>query len=159
MQFGLTASLFDAASAHQRAGRFAEAERLLRQALQFSPNDTDSLHLLGVLAGQAGRNEASLALFDQALALRPDFAHAHSNRAVALLALGREDEAIEALNTAVELKPDLAHGLYVLGNTLAAKDDLVGAESAYRRALEADPTSFAARNNLGSVLQRQGRLE
>jgi predicted O-linked N-acetylglucosamine transferase (SPINDLY family) len=159
MQFGLTASMFDAAYKAFQAGRLGEAEQTLRQALKINPKDADCLHLMGVIAGFADQPQASLQLFDMALAQSPDFASAHANRGVALMALGRHDEGLAALRKAVELDPKHLHGLYGLGNALAATGDMEGAEDCYRRALAISPDYMEALNNLGQALQRQSKLD
>ena len=60
MQFGLSAALFQAAYQHFFAGGRPEAENTCRQALLADPRHADSLHPLGVIAGQAGHPQASL---------------------------------------------------------------------------------------------------
>jgi protein O-GlcNAc transferase len=159
MQFGLSAAMFDAAYKHFTAGRIAEAEQGVRQALQVDPNHVDSLHLLGVIAGYAGQPQVSLSLFERALALSPDFASAHANRGVALLTLGRREDATGSLRRAVELDPKHLHGWHSLGNALGATNDLTGAEAAFRQALAINPSYYEARNNLGQALQQQGKLD
>jgi predicted O-linked N-acetylglucosamine transferase (SPINDLY family) len=159
MQFGLSAALFDTAYKHFTAGRVAEAEHAVRQALQADPRHVDSLHLLGVIAGYSGQPQASLALFEQALALRPDFAAAHANRGVALMALGQRDEGIASFNRSIELDPQHVHGWHGLGGALGMQNDFVGAEAAFRKVLALSPGYYEARNNLGHALQRQGRLD
>jgi predicted O-linked N-acetylglucosamine transferase (SPINDLY family) len=159
MQFGLSASLFESAYQHFTAGRVAEAEHAVRQALQADPQHVDSLHLLGVIAGYAGQPEASLALFDQALALSPDFASAHANRGVALLALGRREDGVASFRRAVEIDSQHINGWHGLGNALGAQNDMVGAEAAFRKVLTIHPGYYEARNNLGQALQRQGRMD
>ena len=42
-----------------RQGRLGEAERLYRKILQLDAHHADSLHLLGMVAFQAGRNDAA----------------------------------------------------------------------------------------------------
>ena len=159
MQFGLSAALFESAYQHFMAGRIAEAEHAVRQALQADPRHPDSLHLLGVIAGFVGQPQASLELFEQALAISPEFAAAHANRGVALMALGRTDEGIVSFKRSVELNPDHMHGWHGLGNALGSKNDFAGSEAALRQALRINPGYYEARNNLGLALQRQGRLD
>ena len=159
MSFGLSAAMFDAAYKHFTAGRIAEAEQAVRQALQADPRHVDSLHLLGVIAGCAGQPQMSLALMDQALALSPDFDSAHANRGVALMALGRREEALESLRRAVQLNPQHLHGWHGLGNALGATGDYAGAETAFRQALAINPTYYEARNHLARALEYQGRLD
>ena len=47
----------DMAWKHFQAGQLQEAEQLYRQILQVDPNQVDALHLLGVIAGQTGRDD------------------------------------------------------------------------------------------------------
>jgi predicted O-linked N-acetylglucosamine transferase (SPINDLY family) len=159
MQFGLSASLFETAYQQFLAGRVAEAEHTVRQALAIDPRNVDCVHLLGVIAGHAGQPQASLALFEQALALKPDFAPAHANRGVALMSLGRRDEGIESFNRSVALDPQHLHGWQGLGGALGAGNDFAGAEAALRKALAINPGAYEARNNLGQALQHLGRLD
>src|ERR1700682_964282 len=73
------AERFAVALSHHQAGRLAEAERLYRQICAVDPNHVDSLHFLGVLAGQVGRNDIAIDQIGRALALRPDYAEALCN--------------------------------------------------------------------------------
>lgn len=159
MQFGLSTSMFDEAYAHHLAGRLLEAEHLCRQILGMSPRNADALHLMGVIAGQAGHHQDSLQLIDQALAVAPAFAEAHANRGVALMALGRLPEAEAAFRRSVELKPDHIPAHFGVGNSLAAQGDFEGAEAAFRRALALNPDLVTARNNLAMALQNQEKLD
>jgi hypothetical protein len=45
---------------HHQAGRLVETERIYRQILANQPNHAEASHLLGVLAGQAGRSETAV---------------------------------------------------------------------------------------------------
>jgi len=159
MQFGLSASMFEAALAHHQAGRLLEAEHMCRQLLAVDPGNADALHLLGVLAGQAGHHEDSLKLIDQALAAAPDFAEAHANRGVALSGLGRGPEAEAAFRKSVEIKPDHVLAWFGLGNILGAQGKLEEAVQAYGKTLELNPGFVAAQGNLGMTLQLQEKLD
>src|SRR5215471_49952 len=73
------ADRFAAALSHHQAGRLAEAESLYRQICAVNPHHADSLHFLGVLAGQVGRNDIAIELIGRALAVQPEYAEAHYN--------------------------------------------------------------------------------
>jgi len=60
------------ALAHHRAGRFQDAEVIYRQILAADPNYPDALHLLGLIAQEAGRHDAALDLIGRAIARRPE---------------------------------------------------------------------------------------
>ena len=77
---------------HHQAGRLQEAEALYRQILQVEPNHPDALHLLGVIAHQAGKHEIALEYIARAIALNPA-AEYHNNIGEAYRALARLNEA------------------------------------------------------------------
>ena len=82
---------------HHRAGRLAEAETIYRQVLGGFPDHADALHLLGVLACQAGQPEVAIGLIGRAVAIDPDTAEYHLNLGEACRQAGRRDEAIASL--------------------------------------------------------------
>ena len=66
---------------HQKAGRFAEAEKAYLHALAARPNHPDALHLLGVLAGQVGQYQSASERIALAISMSPDTAVYHANLA------------------------------------------------------------------------------
>jgi predicted O-linked N-acetylglucosamine transferase (SPINDLY family) len=99
------AEALNAALAHHRGGRLAEARDLYTAVLKVSPNNFDALHLLGVLARNEGDVPAAIRLISRALAVDPRFAAAYSNLGNALQDDGRIAEAIDAHRTALTLDP------------------------------------------------------
>src|ERR1043166_9630903 len=87
------AQMFAAALEHHRQRRMSAAEDLYRQVLAANPNHADALHMLGVLAYQAGRPDAAVDLIGRAIALYGDNPSFHNNVGEALRHLGRLDEA------------------------------------------------------------------
>ncbi len=77
----------------------------------------------------------------------------------ALETAGRSDEAATAWRTALRVWPNNPVALFGLGNVLLAAGDNVSAEGCFRKMLESDPASGAARNNLAMSLARQDRHE
>jgi Flp pilus assembly protein TadD len=103
--------------------RTAEAQTMLRRALELSPTDTTAQELLAQISSQAQQTpESYLALSLQryreeryadciaasqaALALRPGYAEAWNNIGAAYNKLGKFHEAIAACEEALRLKPD-----------------------------------------------------
>ena len=62
---------------HHSAGRLPEAEGIYQQILQADPNQPEALHLLGVIAHQAGKNDTAVDSIGKALAINSDYAEAH----------------------------------------------------------------------------------
>jgi len=77
----------------------------------------------------------------------------------ALETAGRNVEAAAAWRTALRVWPDNPVALFGLGNASLAAGDNVLAEGYFRKLLESDPASGAARNNLAMSLARQDRHE
>jgi tetratricopeptide (TPR) repeat protein len=151
------AQMFAAALQSHRQRRMAEAEALYRQVLAVDPNHVDALHMLGVLAYQAGRPEAAVDLIGRAIALYGENASFHNNIGEALRYLGRLDEAIAHFEKAAELDPSAAEGHMNLGNALKQQGYLDQAIEGYRRALELKPDYAEAHMNLGVALMEQGK--
>src|SRR3990167_234621 len=72
---------------HHQAGRLQEAEAIYRQILQAQPNHSDTLHLLGVIAHQAGKHEIAVEYITRAIALNPTATEYHNNIGEAYRAL------------------------------------------------------------------------
>ena len=51
---------------HHQAGRLQQAEVIYHQILTQEPNHQDALHLLGLIALQAGRHEVAVELIERA---------------------------------------------------------------------------------------------
>ena len=104
---------------HHQAGRLQAAEQIYRQILAVEPNHADALHLLGVIARQAGKHEmpSSTSTGDR-VARQRGFAF-HNNLGEAYRGLGQNlAEAVACYRRALELKPDYAEAHNNLGNAL-----------------------------------------
>ena len=141
---------------HHQAGRLADAEGTCRQILGQEPNHPDALHLLGVLASQAGQPEVALDLIRRAIAGSPGSASFHSNLGLVLSGLGRMDEAIAAQQRALQIRPDFAGARNNLGNALSQRGRFDEAIAEYRQAIQSTPAFAEAHYNLGNILSHQG---
>lgn len=143
---------------HQ-AGHFGQAEALYRQILQVDPNHAATLHLLGVLSHQTGRNEAAVDLIGRAIARNGNVADFHNNLGLALQALGRFEQSAARYRQALRLRPQYPEACNNLGTALQAQGKLGEAAESYRRATELKPAYVEAHFNLGVALEGLGRLE
>jgi hypothetical protein len=62
----------NAALEHQRAGRFAEAERICDAVLGANPAEADALHLLGLIAASRAQSELAGTMFARAITCKPN---------------------------------------------------------------------------------------
>ena len=118
----------------------ALCEGLLRQ----NPRQPDALHILGVLAHQAGRLDDARRLITQATAASPGNASIHSSLGNVLQDLKRSERAVESYDRALALKPDLAETQYRRGLALEALERRDAAVAAYGRAIALNPRFVAA---------------
>jgi tetratricopeptide (TPR) repeat protein len=143
---------------HQR-GQLAEAEKIYRQILDLDPRHADSLHLLGVLAHQVGRDDIAVELIRKAIATDKRPAAYHSNLGTAFQALGKLEEAAASYERALALNPELAEAQMNLGAVLEAQGKRELAEGRFLQALALNPNLAEAHVNLGNILQSQGKLD
>lgn len=151
------ARLAEAVAAHRR-GRLDVAEPIYRDILRQAPNQSDALHLLGLVAHQKGNQAEAIRLIRRALRLNPANAAYANSLGLALLAQGRADEAEDAFAVAVARDPDLAEAHNNLGNARMARSDVAGAAEAYRRAIAIREDYAEAHANLAAALRRAGDL-
>jgi protein O-GlcNAc transferase len=147
------------ALSHHQAGRLAEAESLYRQILAIEPDHVDSLHYLGVLAGQLGRHDTAIDLIGRALRVAPDYAEAHFNLGNILAQANRLEQAAASYQRMLALKPASAEAHYSLGIVLLEQDRLAQAMASFERATALKPDFVEAFYNQGLILTRQKRLE
>ncbi len=140
----------------QEQGKLAEAEHWLRQILQLQPNFAPALHLLGVVAYQAGNLNPAAELMRRAVSLMPNTSLFHANLCEVLRRLNKLDQAVEHGKRAVALDPNLAMAHSNLGIALYDLKQLDAAAAAQQRALELAPGFAPALNNLGNIRREQG---
>ncbi len=149
----------DLAKRHHNAGRFPEAEGIYLEVLRGEPDHPVALHLLGVIAYQAGDYDHAVELITKSLAIKPDDAMAHYNLGNALRELGRLDEAVAKFLEAIAVKPDLAEAHNNLGNTLEELGRLDDAVSSYQMAIAIKSDYAEAHFNLGNTFQELGQFD
>ncbi|MBC8106212.1 MAG: tetratricopeptide repeat protein, partial [Anaerolineae bacterium] len=151
--------LIQQAIAHHRAGRFADAESSLRQALASDPNSPDALYLLGMLAIQTKRPQDAVELLSRAVQVRPDAAEYHANLGHALRSTNRVDEAATRYERAIQLNPSYALAHINLGAIRRAQGRAREAVEHFRTALRLEPRQIGGWMNLGNALRDLNELE
>jgi predicted TPR repeat methyltransferase len=144
---------------HHQAGRVQEAAQIYRQVLSVSPQNTDALHLLGLVAMQAGHLEAALDLVGRAVALRGDAAPYQNNFGEVLRRLGRWEEAEEAYQRALAIDPNFADAHNNLGTVYQQRGDLHRALACFERAIACDHDKFNAHYNRARAWLALGDFE
>lgn len=143
-----------------RAGRHAEAEVRLKEAMQLDPNLPGPYANLGMVYWSQKRFAEALPFFEKAISLSPnefgaEFFYCYGT---ALLELGRREKAVDALRTAVEIFPDYPEAQYNLGNALLACSRYEDAVVALTHAIRLSPMTVEAYVNLGLAYDRCDRI-
>lgn len=137
---------------HQE-GNLPEAERRYLAILDKEPNHIDALHLRGVIAHQAGKDDIAVELIGRAIAIDRSQPRFHNNLGSVLKAQGDVDGAAERFKEALRLNPDYPDACNNLGNCLKEKNKLDEAIDLYKRAIELNPEYAEAHNNLGNAFK------
>ena len=147
----------DAAIARHQEGDLAQAERLYREILREQPEHADALHLLGVVALQAGQPQAAVDLISRSLQVQPQQPVAHLNLGVAEQQLSRLDTALDCFERALQLVPEYPDALNNRADVLLALGRPEEALGSLQRALQLQPDFPMALNNRGNALRALGR--
>ena len=76
-------------------GKLIKANNILLEILKETPNDFDSLHLLGIIAFQTNRYEASVDLIKKATEVNPNNPEVYKNLAIAYKSIGKLEDAVK----------------------------------------------------------------
>jgi protein O-GlcNAc transferase len=139
---------FEIASQHYEAGSLAEAEAACRHILRSQPNDPDALHLLALIAHQAGRHGIAMALVRKAIALDPSVPTYYNTLGLALLSQCKPTAAEASFRQALDIAPDDANTHLNRGSALIALGRVIEAEASFRQALTLKLAFLAAHSNL-----------
>ncbi|HTM44691.1 MAG TPA: tetratricopeptide repeat protein [Polyangiaceae bacterium] len=140
-----------------QAGRFADAENLLRGLLKSSPKHPGALFLQGNCFAQRGAWGDAVSAFENAIAFSPNFLDARLDLARLYTQMGRTEDAETCLRGAIAGAPGSAIAHTALGLMLFKASRLAEAEGAFREAAHLEPTQPLAHKNLGDAIWSQGR--
>src|SRR5881392_2712861 len=90
----------------KQAGQVQAAEQTCRQVLAVDPRNADAMHLLGVIALEAGRHAFAVECITRAIELDATQSAFFGNLGNALRAQGQLDKAIACFSRAIELNPN-----------------------------------------------------
>jgi protein O-GlcNAc transferase len=147
---------YQLALSHLQAGRLVEAETICRRILEVEPNKPEVLHMLGVIAYQAGMYDVSIDLIRGALEFSPNVAEAHYNLGNAYRERDLLAEAAACYRQAVALKPGYGMAHSNLAGILARLGKPEEAAESDRLAFGLMPGSAEVHYNKASSLLEQG---
>ena len=148
-----------AAEEHRGTGRLLAAETICRGLLRETPSHDGALHLLGIIAHDAGNAAVAIDLVRRAIAADATKAHYFANLGEMCRLSGRLDEAVAAGRKATAMNPDHAQAWNNLAIALYDRGEFGEAESCCRQALRVAPGLAEAYSNLGNALRAQRKLD
>lgn len=143
------------AMSYYALGRYVEAEREARRAIEMNPSDAEAYFVLWKATGKDPNSE----YIEKALDLNPNLLMAHNDLGVAYLASGSYDRAVYHLRRTVELNPDSALAHNNLGHALVEMGKGEEAIKEYKKSIEIDPYNHLAHSNLATALVNKGEIE
>lgn len=105
-------------------GRNDEAEALLREILEDSPEEDEAAYSLGLLLAEMERVDESVEFLGRASDGMPQRARAHYNYGLALQSVGRLTEAEVALQRALDVEPETLDFLFALADHYVKRGEL-----------------------------------
>jgi Tfp pilus assembly protein PilF len=144
---------------YAKAGDLASAMDLYTKILFEAPNFTPAWNQRGLALLELGHPFDAILSFGHVISLDPDKATGYVNRGTGYLNAEYYDRAIGDFKRAEEIDPKLAVAPNNLGNALYLLNDLKAAETAYRRAIKADPDYADGHLGVGISLLKQGQFE
>jgi len=151
--------LINMGSASVEKGRFEDAIRYGRQALQISPAAIEAYSTLGAASAKLKKLDEAAAWYRQALQIDPDYADAHASLGSVLLSQGKVDEALEHYNQALRLQPGSSEIHHDTALALEKKGNFDAASVHYAEALRLKPDFADAHYNLGVLDARKGKVD
>lgn len=141
--------------AHHQAGRRGQAEACYRRSLKADPRCAQALHLLGLLAQQAGQFQESIRLLGESLALNPDDPDTLNSLADSYIGQGQIQPASHCLQRLAELRPQSAETHHRLGKSQEQLGEWEAATASYQRALALQPDSPDLYGSLAMLQYKQ----
>lgn len=173
-------------AARAQTSHWKDTETLFRRTARVTPRNPVAHETLGFALFRNGEYEKAIVEFHALIAIRPQYARGYQGLGASLAALGRTTEAIEAYRTSVRLDPmnaeaqrqlgllEMAAGqtaeaakrleqaaslgdVQAQGSLAMARGNTDAAIAEYEAAVEREPNSPEALNNLAAALARKGR--
>ena len=151
--------MLDQALENHREGRLVEAEQGYKRILAIDAQHADSLHLLGMIAFQAGDCETAAQRIRGAIEINPRASSYHSNLGNVLQQMGEARQAAACYLRALRIKPDLVEAQVNMANIFLAAGDTEHAVEWYQQALALRPNLPEANKSLGDAFRQQTKLD
>ncbi len=145
--------------AYLNLGRFEEAERELREAIEIHPGAAEAHAGLGAVRARKGRGEEALESYRAALRLDPGSSSTHREMASLLLARGDTSQALVHFREASALAPRDGDALVDLAVGLSREGRHDEADKKFEEASRLAVDEARLHQNWGAVLMERGEID
>ncbi|MEI6681669.1 MAG: tetratricopeptide repeat protein [Bacteroidota bacterium] len=90
----------------EKQGKFPDAIRQYRKAVELKPDYAEGWHSLGKVLGRTGQLAEAVSSFNKSITLRKRYFEALTDRAIAKATMGKTDDALNDLDAAISINPD-----------------------------------------------------
>lgn len=146
------------ALALHQSEQIEQAQELYLQILKDDPNNTDALHLLGILMAQQGNYQQACEFLEHALAINPADAQIHNSMGNVLNNLQNFERALYHYQEALKSHPQNPVLHNNIGSLQQKLKNLSAAISHYRQAIALKNDYSDAHYNLGLALMQTNEL-
>lgn len=146
----------DDALALLNAGKYTEAEQILRDNLRQSRRHLSSYVYLGELLEQQGQSREAMELYEQALAIKPDHVDALIHLGALQATTGQFSQALPLFKEALRIDPAAESARYNLAHALAQMGQLPEAIQQFEKLLSDNPRFANAHGALASAWLAMG---
>jgi len=136
-----------------------QTERAMQKLNNVPDSEKTAFHyeLIGMTAEQAGKTTDAESAYKKALEKDPKGLAGQTQLLNLYLRTDRQEEAARTLDVLAEKSPAKNVVYAMKGSLQSSRGDNAGAEQSYRKALELDPQTDLAANNLAYMLAEEGR--
>lgn len=148
-------------NARQAQGKVEEAKNCYAKAIELDPDFAEAYTNLGTLYAQEQQWQSAIAFYQKAIALQPNLASTYRNLARVRAQMGQLSEADECWFKAYSLEPAKAtpEEHIHLGDNFLKQNQVTQAIRCYCHAIELNPNSNQAYQQLGNALKAQKKVQ
>ncbi|MEG4403688.1 tetratricopeptide repeat protein [Microcoleus sp. MON2_D5] len=148
-------------NARQAQGKVEEAKNCYAKAIELDPDFAEAYTNLGTLYAQEQQWQSAIAFYQKAIGLQPNLASTYRNLARVWTQIGQLSEADECWFKAYSLEPAKAtpEEHIHLGDNFLRQNQVTQAIRCYCHAIELNPNSNAAYQQLGNALKAQKKVQ
>jgi tetratricopeptide (TPR) repeat protein len=147
------------ATKYLQAGRTADAQAQLEEALRLDPRDAEAHSNLGVVLQAQGRLAEGMQHLRTAVRLKPKDDLVHFNLGGGLLVAGQPDTAMREFRAAISINPENEAAHFNLAVVLGPRNQLDEAIAHLQRVVEINPLNADAYRNLALAYGLQRRID